>query len=168
MAAVYCFSNFVQEYEQVCQAGAPFSESVLTSFYKSLTVCIFHNVIPHQGLKNLPHLTCKADWPVVAGFIRPPFLKIGLTLAVFQSLGTTPSSSDLSNIILSGFQITSSSSKSSLGCRSSVPAALSGRNFRSLPLIFSSLTSILGSFSFISRFFVFGSDWSSFVNRDTK
>src|SRR5664279_3408302 len=75
MAAVYCFSNFVQEYEQVCQAGAPFSESVLTSLYKSLTVCIFHNVIPHQGLKNFAHLTCKADWPVVAGFISTSFFK---------------------------------------------------------------------------------------------
>ena len=51
---------------------------------------MLEDIACYDVLLDLAANTCEGDGPIIAGFVLSPFLKIAVTLAVFQFLGMVP------------------------------------------------------------------------------
>ena len=58
----------------------------ITQNIVSLKVFVYRTI--YYVLKNLAWYACQRYWSVICRFLRDPFLKTGVTWAVFQSLGS--------------------------------------------------------------------------------
>ena len=88
-------SDMIQECKQISSTRAASSKSVLWALDQIKLVQMIRNFIPDEWFKYLRQMASETDWSIVFCRMSIPCLKIGDTLASFQSNGTEPSARDL-------------------------------------------------------------------------